>query len=78
MRAWAVDQPRPITERPLQLLTRDEQPLTGGIEKAIVLDGGIRWHVSRNLALETSFGKAYWPGIDLGETRAGFGLVVTR
>jgi hypothetical protein len=30
------------------------------------------------VALETSFAKAYWPGIDLGEMRVGFGLVVTR
>jgi hypothetical protein len=61
-----------------QLLTRDNQPLTGGVETAIVLDGAFRWHVGRNVALETSFTKAYWPGIDLGEIRVGFGLVVTR
>ena len=61
-----------------QLLTRDGQPLIGGVETAIVLDAAARWQLRRNLAIEGSVGRAYWPGIDLGETRAGIGLVVTR
>jgi hypothetical protein len=61
-----------------QLLTRDNQPLVAGIETAFAVDASVRWHVGRNLALVTSFEKLYWQGIDLGETRFGFGLALTR
>jgi hypothetical protein len=61
-----------------QLLTRDGKELRAGIEAGIGVDVGVRWHFGRNLAFETSFEKVYWPAIDLGEFRTGFGLVITR
>ena len=61
-----------------QLLTRDGAPLVGGVETGLSADFGVRWHLGRNLALETSFEQLYWQRLDLGEGRVGFGLVVTR
>jgi hypothetical protein len=61
-----------------QLLTRDGEALIAGVETAMVAHGAVRWHVDRNLAIEASFEKAYWRGIDLGENRIAFGIAVTR
>jgi hypothetical protein len=61
-----------------QLLTRNGQPLVAGVEVGLAVDAALRWHIAPHLALETSFEKVHWRNIDLGESRAGFGIVITR
>ena len=38
----------------------------------------LRFRLAPHLAFETSLQKVYWRGIDVGESRYGFGLVVTH
>ena len=59
------------------LLTRNDETLTAGVEWAITGHAAVRWHFGPNLAFETSYEKAYWRNIDLGENRLGFALVIT-
>jgi hypothetical protein len=61
-----------------QLLTRNGEPLQGGVELGVSADVALRWNFRPHLAFETTLQKVYWHGIDVGEGRIGFGLVVTR
>ena len=60
------------------LLTRYGEEIVAGIEPGWSGDAAVRWHFAPNLALEGSLEKLYWQRLDLGETRWGFGLVVTK
>lgn len=61
-----------------QLLTRNGEALQGGVEVGVSADLALRWHFAPHLAFETTLQRVYWHGIDVGEGRVGFGLVVTR
>ncbi|HEU4522515.1 MAG TPA: hypothetical protein VFT12_10955 [Thermoanaerobaculia bacterium] len=59
------------------LLTRNGETVQAGVELAMTAHTAIRWHFAPNIALQSSYEKAYWRNIDLGENRVGFALVVT-
>lgn len=90
----ALSRTRPLTERlslrwsagfevadwrdEHRLLTRDGAELVAGVEIAAAASAALRVQLRPRLALESSLQKLYWRGIDLGEARCTFGIVLTR
>ena len=60
------------------LVSRNLQPLRGGIEMAVTASGALRYRLRRGLSFEATVQQLYWHDLQLGESRWGAGIVITR
>ena len=60
------------------LVSRNQQPLSGGIEGALTASGALRYRLRRGLSLEASVQQLYWHDLQLGESRWGIGIALSR
>lgn len=60
------------------LVSRNQQPLRGGIEGALTASGALRYRLRRGLSLEATVQQLYWRDLQLGESRWGAGIVLSR
>jgi hypothetical protein len=60
------------------LLVRDGSDVNAGTEHGVTAAASIRLTLARHAAVEGGVERIWWRDLDLGETRWGFGLVLTR